>query len=846
MLPMTSTDLAGAPAASISITTWRRCSAVLACVGFLLAISARAQAPPAPLDPARNAPLSDAAPPPPLPEEYIWTSGDVTVKRPDRNKFSWSRADSRVEPHVFRAHFHLDNVPQSGTVYIAGPRWARIYLNGNLLGEFSTNVDQPINFRVFHADATRALHTGDNVLAIEAIRGRGVVSGAGPISTHQLAYGEVLAAKLVAGRFGDANAPALVISNRDWRSAVAPSDTAWQNASFDDHAWPRVESLGPVESDVDLLQWSADAGMYGWPGYRGMSPWLRTLAVPPAQVTHVYPGTGSFEGLEALSSSGRSPAFSVALHNPAPTDEEAPSLLIDFGREIAGRVLIQSASPQDSIVSIAYGESELEALATGITPTQRGGNYLGTNLLDVPANGIARGPKSAFRYVRVRFLRGAPVASFRAIRAEAIVYPVHYQGSFESSDPLLNRIWETAAYTAHLCMQDDIWDAPKRDRGRWAGDLDVEGRVILTAFGDKFLLEDTLRRLAEGTGPGQPVNGIAGYTAQWITTLATLYEHSGDRAFIASQHQALLRLLRTLDDDLDPATGLLKASARGWGFVDWAPGLYGNTADARVGTTLEFLRAFQVAPALLRASGDEAEAKHYEAQAAHMRDAARSAFLSSGTVGSTWQLNALAVLCGLDPQSSAIWDNIFAHVKQDAPTDQVISPYFNAYLLDAMASTGHQREALDWIRSYWGGMLDEGATSFWESYDLRWPKTNFHLSLQADGTSGYFVSLAHGWSSGPLAWLSENVLGVRAASPGYGAVDLHPNLLGLQFARGSVATPHGPIAVSLDATKGLTLDLPPGVESARVFLPSQSRITGSCAGRAHAFGALPICSSLST
>ena len=31
------------------------------------------------------------------------------------------------------------------------------------------------------------------------------------------------------------------------------------------------------------------------------------------------------------------------------------------------------------------------------------------------------------------------------------------------------------------------------------------------------------------------------------------------------------------------------------------------------------------------------------------------------------------------------------------------------------------------------------------------PKMNFHLSLQADGTSGYSVSLAHGWSSYPLA-----------------------------------------------------------------------------------------------
>jgi hypothetical protein len=119
-------------------------------------------------------------------------------------------------------------------------------------------------------------------------------------------------------------------------------------------------------------------------------------------------------------------------------------------------------------------------------------------------------------------------------------------------------------------------------------------------------------------------------------------------------------------------------------------------------------------------------------------------------VGSTWQLNALGVLTHLsNPDDTAAWDNVLAHVKQDAPSDQVISPYFNLYLLDAMTMTGHKQQALDWLRTYWGGMLAEGATSFWESYDLRWPKTNFHLSLQADGTSGYFVSLM----DGPLAQL---------------------------------------------------------------------------------------------
>jgi alpha-L-rhamnosidase len=55
------------------------------------------------------------------------------------------------------------------------------------------------------------------------------------------------------------------------------------------------------------------------------------------------------------------------------------------------------------------------------------------------------------------------------------------------------------------------------------------------------------------------------------------------------------------------------------------------------------------------------------------------------------------------------------NMKQDSAQDQQISPYFNISVLDAMTRLGHPRSALDWMRTYWGGMLAEGATSFWKS-----------------------------------------------------------------------------------------------------------------------------------
>lgn len=789
-------------------------SRLLICTLALLSaasLSAQSTIPSVQLDPTRNLAV-EAQPHTPLPEEYIWTAGDVTTQRPDRSKFSWSRAEFRAEPHYFRASFDLAAVPAAATLYIGGPRQARVWINGQLVMSFNKDTDAPINFRVFHADAARALRVGKNTIAIEAVRGRGVVTGMPSLPLAQLAYGEVLVAKIVPASFG-VEAPALVITNKTWRSSAAHSD-GWESPGFDDKAWSQVEWLGPVESNVDFFQWSADAGMYGWPGYRGMSPELRTYSLLPAAVTHVYMGESQLTNINSLTTANAAASFAVKLSD-TPTDAEAPSLLVDFGREVSGRLLVESACDCTATLSIAYGESEIEAMSTGLTTGQRGGNYLGTNILEVPPHGVARGPKSAFRYVRISFLRGAPETAFKSIRLEGIYYPVKYEGSFESSDPVLNRIWETAAYTAHLCMQDGIWDAPKRDRGRWVGDLDVTGRTISTVFGAHEAIEDTLNRLVVPSSKA-PVNGIPGYSALWVTSLYSVNLHSGDKSFLESQHANLLHVLSVMDAGVD-ADGMLANTKRGWGFVDWSPGYYGGTPETRIGTELEYIRAYGDAAELLTELGDTANAEKYAALARKATASAESEFRdTAGAYGKSWQLNSLAVLAKAAPDSSAIWNESLSHVKQDSPSDQPITPYANSWVLDAMSATGHAQEALDWMRKYWGGMLAEGATSFWENYDLRWPKAEFHLSLQADGTSGYFVSLSHGWSSAPAAWLAQNVLGIVPTSPGYRTVDIHPDLLGLAWAHGSVATPHGPIKVSLEKGKGITLELPAGVEKTRV------------------------------
>ncbi len=338
-----------------------------------------------------------------------------------------------------------------------------------------------------------------------------------------------------------------------------------------------------------------------------------------------------------------------------------------------------------------------------------------------------------------------------------------------------------------------------------------------------MLLEDTLDRLL-GPDPKQPVdqhvNGIPGYSSFWFTGVADFYRHSGDKAFLEREHQRMLELLAVVDGEFDDR-GIYANKSNVWLYVDWSPELNGDTPETRRATTLEFLRAYREAAYLLREIGDTANAAKYEKRADATQQAAERYLedADKGTFGPRWQTNAAAVISGAakPAQYDAIWRDVLSQVGHAAPAGTqypIISPYYGDYVLRAMARMNHRQDALAWIRQYWGGMLQEGATSFWEAYNTDWYKEDFHASLQADNRSGYFVSLAHGWSAGPTAWLDEEVLGIKPTGPGYATVDLRPDLLDLAWAKGSVATPHGPLR--LDARKRgsateVTVDLPEGV-----------------------------------
>ena len=125
--------------------------------------------------------------------------------------------------------------------------------------------------------------------------------------------------------------------------------------------------------------------------------------------------------------------------------------------------------------------------------------------------------------------------------------------------------------------------------------------------------------------------------------------------------------------------------------------------------------------------------------------------------------------------------------------------------------------------------VDRGATTFWEDFDLAWlegsgrideltppGKKDLHGDFGAYCYEGFRHSFCHGWASGPTAWLSQHVLGIEPAAPGFTKVRITPHLGSLKWAEGSYPTPRGVIRVrhekQTDGSTKSEIQLPPGVE----------------------------------
>lgn len=487
-------------------------------------------------------------------------------------------------------------------------------------------------------------------------------------------------------------------------------------------------------------------------------------------------------------------------------------ILLDFGREMQGgiRLLCSAASVYCPNVLIRFGESVSEALTPVGKKNATNDHAIREFTVPVCFMSDQTWGGTGFRFVYIELAEKNARVSFTNILAAFQYRDLEYKGSFRCSDELVNRIFDTSAYTCHLCIQNYLWDGIKRDRLVWLGDSHPEMLTIRALFGRLPVFEESIDEARDSFPVPQWINGMPSYSLWWMKIVRDWYFYCGDPAY-----------LRANADYLTAVTSQVLANVKTSGeidlpsyFIDWPNS---GTPAEKEGVKALCVLALEGAAELLRELGEAGLAARAEETVGRMKAFGADCTGSKST-------EALGFLSGLEEAGRA------ADVLLNGGAKGV-STFFSYYVLTALSRTGHTDEAIAILKEYYGGMLDMGATSFWEDFSADWAENACPIDRIPEkgekdihGDFGAFCyknlrhSLCHGWSSGPVPFLLESVLGISLAAPGGRKITVAPHLGTLAWAEGSFALPDG-VSVRVRAEKkdggvNVTAEAPDGVEVA--------------------------------
>ncbi len=491
-------------------------------------------------------------------------------------------------------------------------------------------------------------------------------------------------------------------------------------------------------------------------------------------------------------------------------DGEEAAVLLDFGREVNASVRIlthQTTDRRQLRVHITCGESVSEALSRigekNATNDHaiRDVDYLLPSYSDMTLN------ETGFRFVCIRLLEKNASIAIKSVVAASVCRDLPYLGSFRCSNDTLNRIYDTAAYTCHLCLQSYIWDGIKRDRLVWVGDIHPEMLTVRTVFGSLPVMEETLSLIRETTPLPGWMNRYPTYSLWWLIIVRDWYFYTGSEAFLTENREYLLALteqiLALVNDD--GSDNLPKY------FLDWPT----NKTEAGVqGSRALLVLALEAAAELSALCKENALVEACRARAEILRKAS----WNTDTAKQTLAFTALAGCC----------DEMDAAEKILRGGAAGFSTFMSYYLLK-VAAKKDMAAALKVLEDYYGAMLKLGATTFWEDFNMEWAKNAAPIDREmlegerdVHGDNGAFCyrgfrhSLCHGWSSGPTAFLAEEVLGIRILAAGCKKIEIRPRLGDLVWAEGRYPTPLGTVWVRCekapDGSVKTTWNAPKGVE----------------------------------
>ena len=775
---------------------------------------------------------------------------------------------------LLRKTFELDVVPPSAPLRATADARYRLWCNGAEVSSGPGRSD-PRQLLVDHADLAPHLQVGTNVLAICA-RAYGLATPwwqPAP-ATYGLGGGMVVLEVDLGGEVLGTDATWRCTASSAWEelepvgvTGIAPESVDarllppdWRDVDFDDSGWQPATELEPRHLGWDgrlrppvtpygalrlasVPQVVSDGPVAGVVG-AAVARTAPTLDDPVDQV-----GADLVAADKVAHLPRRELPFTVEL-TPA---YDAGMLVLDFGEQTAGTVLLSVSAPEGTRIDAKAAEA-LDAdghLDAG--PQHAGFRY------------VARGHDDhheTFDNLGLRYLglslRGEGTVTVDAVRVRERRAPRPSGPSFRCDDEAINQIWAAGRRTVDLCAQDAYLDCPSREQRAWTGDAVVHLLVDLTTNADWTLAHRNVALAAAARPDGMLPMAAAGdlaaadtayipdWSLHWIHAAANLVRYTGDVDLARRLLPVAERILHWFGDYEGP-DGLLH-DVTGWILIDWSAV---STAGCSGALNALYGRALRDVRQLAELLGDKGRAEWAAQRWVRLRKAFQAFFdperglyvdqIIDGVRQApvSQHTNAAAIvarltrgvrddelierICASDRLVHASWlvpgeealpgraGDMYAgslYLVNGPPAPwwdverQIVAaqPFFRYVVHDAVAQADRADLLPELIRD-WAPLLERSATTLSEVW--------------------FGGSHCHGWSATPTRDLMQYTLGVTPAVPGFARARIAPTLGDLAYAHGTVPTPSGLVTVQAAPDK-LEIDTP--IEADVVFGGIDTRI----------------------
>lgn len=448
-----------------------------------------------------------------------------------------------------------------------------------------------------------------------------------------------------------------------------------------------------------------------------------------------------------------------------PLKLEKESIIVDFGEHYTGYLNIEMSGTDiripDSPTNIEFYFAEMPIELAEIPEDSPKSISIGWMQKDFKSVVFMPYKTSLERRYSFRYVKLTRVDSVRfpilidALYIDAVsAVDIEKVKHIDFEDNKLKLIDDICVKTLKECEQDVFEDGPKRDRRLWIGDLRLQALVDYETFRNLDLIKRCICLFAEH----RCNNGLVApcvfpdsppYVGQWffmdysLWFISCLYEYlinTDDKEFVEELYDIATYQIKYADSVFDRENCKIEAPF----FIDH--GNFDKTVSA-LSLFSYVLKQFILLSEKLDKNTDYAEKLIREVYTAILKYYSNEENLFVTPEGEiSWHSQIWGSLSGAISVETS--NKILKKTAEINPSIRCSSPYMNHFYLEALYNCGMNDKAIEFIKYYWGAIIDAGFDCCPECFEIGNERLTPYSNVSLN-------SACHAWSCTPSYWLRK-------------------------------------------------------------------------------------------